>query len=207
MGKNSEGAENKKLIIILSVLVGIIAVLVVAILVVHNMTSPKNPPTPEQWDEQYEMESTAFADCEDINNAFSGGAMSEDEAEQTYKDLYNKYENNFYKVRLTLCYTDYMYNKDHNLEKAVARLDKIEPLIEDENDFIDYYDRLIVYYVEADDWDKVRHYASLRDALFPEDEQIVYDDEELVADERDLVDEGQTIEETEGNENEEGENE
>ena len=137
MGKNSEGVENKKLIIILSVLVGIIAVLVVAILAVHNMTSPKNPPTPEQWDEQYEMESTAFADCEDINNAFSGGAMSEEEAEQTYKDLYNKYENNFYKVRLTLCYTDYMYNKDHNLEKAVARLDKIEPLIEDENDIIE----------------------------------------------------------------------
>jgi len=195
MKNKGDGVQNKKLIILLSVLVGLIAILVVAILVVHNVILSNKKLTPEQWDEKYEMESLALSDCEDINQAFNGGMITNEEAGQYYEEMYEKTDSNFYKVRLTLCYADYMYNKNHDLDGTVKMLERIEPLIEDTDDYVDYYDRLIVYYVEADDWDKVMHYAELRDAMFPDGNEAIDDD--LAADESDLVNEGQYIREAE----------
>lgn len=197
MGEKSEGenTSNKKLIILSSVLAGIVTVLVITILVIHNMLRTTRQLTSEQWDEKYEMESVAYIDCDDLSNAYNSGIMTEDETERQYQEMYEKAVSNFYKVRLTLCYADYMYNKNHNLDETIAKLTKIEPLIEDDNDYIDYYDRLIVYYVDADDWDKVYHYAELRDVLFSKADGMI--DNELVADESDLVDAGQMIEEQE----------
>ena len=193
MGNKSEGdnTSNKKLIILLSVLAGIIAVLVITILVVHNMLRTTKQLTTEQWEEGYEMESTAMDDCEDISSAFSSGMITKEEAEQYYKEMYDGSDSSFYKVRLTLCYTDNMYNKNKDLNEAVTRLSVIEPLIENTDDYIDYYDRLIVYYVEADDWDKVYHYAELRDALLPLSE--IAGDELMEEDEANIEEEEQII--------------
>ena len=198
---NETNKGNKKLVVLLSVLAGIVAVLVIAILVVHNLLGTTKQLTLEQWDEKYEMESMAYLDCDDLSNAYNSGMMTEDEVERQYQEFYEKTDSNFYKVRLTLCYADYMYNKNHNLDETVAKLTKIEPLIEDTDDYVDYYDRLIVYYVDADDWDKVYHYAELRNVLFPDGDEVTYD--ELVTDESDLAGDGRIIEEEERIENNE----
>lgn len=168
----SKGKKNRGLIIALSVLVGLIAVLVVAIVVV-NVNTHRNV---EMNYEEYEQRLTsATEDCAMLRSLYSSGAVSKEVAEETYdKKMAEAGDDSVYRVNLAFCYVQHIRYHGATFEEVLTRLKEIEPYLSTDGDWIDYYDRLVVYYIEEDDWDKVHYYASLRDELI----QIEGDDSE-----------------------------
>ena len=83
-------------------------------------------------------------------------------------------DDSVYRVNLALCYVQHIRYHGATFEEVLTRLKEIEPYLSTDGDWVDYYDRLVVYYIEEDDWDKVHYYAGLRDKLI----QIEGDDSE-----------------------------
>ena len=128
MGNKSEGdnTSNKKLIILLSVLAGIVAVLVIAILVVHNILRSGGKIVVDPSN-RAEMISLAEEDCEGISSLYGGGAIDAQQANEMYHRKMAESDDNSYKVHLTICYTDNMHYAGMDLDKIIGILEEIEP--------------------------------------------------------------------------------
>lgn len=188
MNKKNEGADNKRLVLILVVLALLVVVLVVGVVVVNNI-----PRTSINY-EEYEQEVTsATEDCEELKSLYSSGVAPKEVAEEAYDKLMAESgDDNVYKVNLALCYVQHIRYHGATFDEVLALLKAIEPYLSTDGDWVDYYDRLVVYYIEEDDWDKARYYAGLRDELV----QIDGDDTEWDGETNNYMDEN-VIEEQE----------
>lgn len=163
-----DDSNKKSIVVVLSVLVGLIIVLLIAILVVINVVNTsRNADTSLMSPEEYEqMLISATEDCTGLKGLYGGGAVPKEVAIEAYnRKMIESGDNNEYKVSLTLCFVQYTRYHGATFEEVLTMLKAIEPYLTTDNNWIDYYNRLVVYYVEEDDWDNVVYYANLRDEL------------------------------------------
>ncbi|MBO4276175.1 hypothetical protein J5868_00480 [Candidatus Saccharibacteria bacterium] len=172
----SLNASNRKLIVLLSVLTGFAIALIATILVV---TSSVNVSRNTEREEYERIITLSTEDCEKLKSMYSGGLLPKEVAEEAYDGMMAEAGNdNIYKVNLTLCYVQHIRYHGATFDEVLALLKALEPYLSTDDDWIDYYDRLVVYYVEEDDWDKVSYYADLRDDLMRiEDDDSGWGDE------------------------------
>lgn len=158
--------NNKKIIVVLSVLVGLIVVLLMAILIVTNIVNTYRSTTEIDYEEYEQKVASSTEDCEALKGLYSSGAVPREVAEETYDRMMTEAgDDNVYKVNLTLCYVQHIRYHGATFDEVLAILKAVEPYLPTDGDRIDYYDRLSVYYLEEDDWDNAVYYANLRDKL------------------------------------------
>ena len=170
VGKSS---NNKKIVLILVVLALLVVALVVGVIVANVMHREDNSEEYRRYYEKVEMNNVGMDDCNAIQSAYESGVINLEMADDLYENLYDKNENDDYKIYLTLCYAYYMYEKGGDPIIAADRVEKVWPLIEDNEDKISYYGEMIEFYSAIDDTEKVDYYQQLQEELLP----VVYGEE------------------------------
>lgn len=158
--------SNNKIVALIVFLVLAILVLLIGIVIVNNLNNKKN--REESESQRLEMVNSANDDCNAIIDLYDGGAVDMEWTDKVYEEKMAQQDDNSYKVYLTICYADEVHSRGVSLAKTVEMLKKVEPLLVYDVDYIEYYNRFVVYYVEEEDWDMARYYASLRNEYIPE---------------------------------------
>lgn len=154
--------NNKKIILILVVLVLLVVALVVGV-IVANVMQRNDDIDFYELTEREKMINLANEDCNSIQDIYDSGAITMTRADAMYEKKMEGYDDN-YKIYLTICYVDNMRYYRDDFDETINLLKQVEPLLTEDYDFIEYYDRLVVYYVEKDDQNMVDYYASKRDS-------------------------------------------
>lgn len=162
MENKGRNVNRKTIFLILIVLALVIVALVIGIVVANNTL---NKEAYEKYVEKVEMNNLGIADCEEIQNAYDSGMINVNGANGLYEDYYTSSENDDYKIYLTICYANYIFDKDGNLDRAVGLVEGIESLIKENEDKNSYYNALIYYYGAVGDNEKVDYYQQLKDEL------------------------------------------
>lgn len=165
MENKGRSVNRKTILLILIVLVLVIIALVVGIVIANNVQKKEDGEEYKKYLEKVEMNNSGIADCEEIQNAYDSGVINADSANSLYDDYYTNSENDDYKIYLTICYANYIFDKDGNLDRAVELVEGIESLIKEDEDKNSYYNALIYYYGAVDDNEKADYYQQLQDEL------------------------------------------
>lgn len=173
MENKGRNVNRKTIFLILIVLALVIVALVIGIVVANNTLNKENKEAYEKYVEKVEMNNLGIADCEEIQNAYDSGMINVNGANGLYEDYYTSSENDDYKIYLTICYANYIFDKDSNLDRAVGLVEGIESLIKENEDKNSYYNALIYYYGAVGDNEKVDYYQQLQDEL----NSVMYDKE------------------------------
>ena len=170
VGKSS---NNKKIVLILVVLALLVVALVVGVIVANVMHREDNSEEYRRYYEKVEMNNVGMDDCNAIQSAYESGVINLEMADDLYENLYDKNENDDYKIYLTLCYAYYVYEKGGDPMIAINRVEKVWPLIEDNEDKISYYGEIVEFYSAAGDTERADYYQQLQEELLP----VVYGEE------------------------------
>lgn len=178
MVSNNLGSNNKKIIAIIIALFVIIVGLIIGVVIVNNSRKKIDEEEYAEYLEKVEMDNLGIEDCEQIQNAYDGGAIKRAASDTLYENLYNNNENDDYRIYLTICYADYIYDKEADLDGAVELVEKIKPLIKTIDDEASYYNAMAYYYYWSGDEEKSEYYQQLSDDLMSAYEEVIEEGEE-----------------------------